>query len=601
MKIEHPWIDDALDAEEMEAVLVATNELPDWDAGATMRAFQTYLWSNASAGGDQVSFVHDDSGVIICHDGNVVGIECGHGSLRDAIPDLISALYALGWRGAFVFSRAVLMQEVLEDIGRSIPAHLNFDVREAMRGVPVSDMPETQSLMDHSRDVLRAAAGRGSADGDDSSMDEQALAVLRSLDEPTASDAPVSISLADDDYEAEVVDDNNISLAASLNVAASLAPAISPATQSSRPLTFPRSGSLDDGDDAPRVFEFVADKDAAPHPADAGDALYEHAAVPAALPVPVTDSRTVEDTRNQEALGSPTKESRPPTMTLITRAPAPTKQQTTDAPRMAQTPFGELLQVGKSTFCFTNPSVIRPSDMPVSLIDEMGVAAGQVVHLWPGAVKQVVRWDVLGEIDLDHPLFAETWAHWAFADCKSAVQVADTVLRLRATPGAGLRDLRDQMTTDIAIQSALAALCLVPLGQAFVDVPATDEGAQEETPEVFTVREVMSCQVPRLFVVHVDTLDGAFVRWVITLLRRVIDGYSGSAWYLSQITTAPIGEQQDTALAPDIVLNEELTTMLSQLIAKLGEHGIDVATMTGHAKENAMALGVTESFAAKVD
>ena len=99
MNITHDWVDHF---EEYEAVLVCTNELPAWDAAQEMRAFAIDQWTDATTKGDTPSLTHNDFGTIIRHDGGVLAIDFGHGSLNDSLPDLFQALHRLGWRGAVV-------------------------------------------------------------------------------------------------------------------------------------------------------------------------------------------------------------------------------------------------------------------------------------------------------------------------------------------------------------------------------------------------------------------------------------------------------------------------------------------------------------------
>ena len=55
------------------------------------------------------------------------------------------------------------------------------------------------------------------------------------------------------------------------------------------------------------------------------------------------------------------------------------------------------------------------------------------------------------------------------------------------------------------------SLMLCPPGRAFVDIPVNfDDSGNAVKVETFCVREVMKSPVPRLFVVHLDVLDGSF-------------------------------------------------------------------------------------------
>ncbi|MFW6098741.1 MAG: hypothetical protein ACOC7Q_02310 [bacterium] len=93
----HPWVQDYAS---YEAVLCSTHEVGQWDQSATLRAYQTYGFDDASTPGNDQTFRHIDTGVLLLHDGDVVAIQFGDGNLSAALSELFLVLSALGWKEA---------------------------------------------------------------------------------------------------------------------------------------------------------------------------------------------------------------------------------------------------------------------------------------------------------------------------------------------------------------------------------------------------------------------------------------------------------------------------------------------------------------------
>lgn len=534
---DHPWINESLDAEEMEAVLVATNPLPEWDSAATVRAFQTYLWSNASTSSDHLSFAHDETGVIVAFDGDVVGIECGHGSLPEALPDLISVLHSLGWRKADVYCLSAHVQELMADIGRAIPASMDFDVQEAKRGELIADVPAAQQLRDHTRSMLRAAADTAGK----APSDEVLVSMINDLDRPSIP-APVAIEL--DDGNDQEGGDDEVFVATSVAAGGSSSQATIPALQvnpASQTANAPTQHSIfEASDEGPRVFEFLPE-----------------AGLPSAIPVPqavITPSVESIEIRPAQQTSFPQ-----PQETPISENPSPTVPEATGVAEVSEDQYpietgmvvnesssdetealavlapnfdeqiNDVIRAGNAAFYFPadTESLVNLRSVLSRVLAWPGMEAAEVVDLWPGAVGQPHRWNVVGEVDPLHPLFAQTWVRWAFGNTGSSVGIAQAVIKLSEAQHKGLRDLSGMLADrSESVESILSAFDLVRAGDAFVDVT----GVEGSPIEVFTVRASMRGK-PRVFVVHQDALDGDFAQWIIKLLRQVVEGFAASRWY----------------------------------------------------------------------
>lgn len=158
MTTKHEWVEDY---KQFEAVLHALNPMPGWEREATLRAFQTFGFDDASTPGNDMAFSHAETGVMLRHDGDYVAIEFGDGDLRTAMGDLVHVLYQLGWRDAEVYHPIETISVLLNDIGMSIPANMDFDVKEASTVSEISSFSETGSLVDRSVMALHDAAGTG--------------------------------------------------------------------------------------------------------------------------------------------------------------------------------------------------------------------------------------------------------------------------------------------------------------------------------------------------------------------------------------------------------------------------------------------------------
>jgi hypothetical protein len=211
-----------------------------------------------------------------------------------------------------------------------------------------------------------------------------------------------------------------------------------------------------------------------------------------------------------------------------------------------------LIRVGNSALSFDTP------DAPVSLAD-VGRAADQmgakeVVHVWPGLVNQAERWDLIGEIDLSAPWFAEVVANelevqkpiervWfaaallQLAKRKNVAQLRDLLVEVMAgdcaEPCGALAQSTAFKPADHehfvhSVLSRFSALLLSNDGESFLDIRPAEQLADAEPVEmrIFSVRSMLLAPEAKLYVVHVDAIDGPFVEMVVNLLKVVASRYA---------------------------------------------------------------------------
>ncbi|CAN7780045.1 hypothetical protein LJR296_007938 [Cupriavidus necator] len=561
----HPWIQDFAS---FEAVLCCTHELGQWEPSATLRAYQTYGFDDASTAGNDQTFRHIDTGVLLLHDGAVVAIQFGDGNLSAALSDLFLVLNALGWKEAEVFHPAETLGALLEDMGKAIPGHMEFDVKAAKVLSDTGRAPEETALIERGKSLLQ-----GVAVGHQEVQDFNALALgeLESM-------AP------DHTFHSVAATDTS-------------APPQSPPSMEAEPISAPVH--LDDGfdlgiDDAmpgqslsepahamrPHGQVFLDDDDSGPvvpvlgastlpstvaHPLQSGgeevyageglpiDATVAAAAHAIAEPVTVeergrvgqpAEAPLVQSLRAAHTESSPVPEA--PIETPVARAPMfVARSGRTSAPL-------SVIRVGCSALSFDLP------DAPVSL-EEVTQCAGQlgaieVVHLWPGLIHQPERWDLVGEIDLYAPWFAEVVASELAPQCAvERVWFAAALLQLaRRQSRAQLRDMLvgllkgDGAESCGAISQSAAfkpearerfvnlvldrfsGLLLCQDGESFLDVRPADGTVAEVALEVraFSVRSLVEAAEPKLYVIHLDATDGPFIGMIVRLLRGVAERYS---------------------------------------------------------------------------
>lgn len=528
----HEWV---ASYAEFEAVLICTNQLAQWDRDASIRAYQTYGWNDASTGGDEHYFHHEESGIVIRHDGDVVAIEFAAQPLKAALFDLFKVLHALGWRQAEVLHPAETMDLLLEDIGKAIPAALDLDVRPAQAvlvtgrargGVELLEQGRAlmqHAVMDEFNDLalghLQELGAMANFDepvpGDDLSRDDVPISWDRMPDEPLQSDPGGRLAVAGSAAHSPFLDDDP--------------PVVS-------------LGSLD----------ALAQPAMEPPSAAAREAHPVEPLVPVAVPV----ARLSPDA----AVGPANADADADTDVTCDRMPMrPSILQPTDSPPPAPQPslaaHANVIQLGRCAIAFDTPMTPLLPDAIAGLASTLG--ARVVDHLWPGLCNQEHRWDVLGEMDSDHPTMAEVLVA-ELGVCERGRGLLTAVIQgLVASRRCG--QLRDVLVACVQGMNGLDELPLAsahhPLkgafratfsdswakalqdyagllagldGYGFTDIRSGEADELAEGVKCFTLRQLRLEAAPRLLVVHLDPTDGKSVENIVGLLRRLAIRYSTS-------------------------------------------------------------------------
>jgi len=534
---EHPWVQDF---GAYEAVLCSSNEVHGWDQQATLRAYQTYGFDDASTPGNDQAYKHFDTGLMLLHDGDVVAIQFGDGNLPAALSDLFMVLNALGWKRAEVFHPAETMGALLTDMGRAIPAHMEFDVFAAKLGVDTPRLPEAEALVERGRNLLQGVAANvrevaefnelalgelesmGSDPGEQAAMSQhpvpetperQAIAVV------AAPRTRVPVFL-EDDYEptVPVLGDRG-------------AGAVSRASEQPQYV----AEAPPEGWDDPLSFEGEPAGRAQPAPFVPKVVDAEHRDPSLRPAVHVASAASVHEEEVDFA---------PATQLERCAEPSPVELQ-----RAACCHADAIVRVGRSAFCFDLPG--RPVDQQRvrDLATELG--AEDVVDLWPGAVGQAARWDVLGEIDIASPWFAELLAGAILRDAAHcACLAADMMELVRGGTQPQLRGLvrnvlegkgaaSGYLTEPSAIEyrtevvKSLGGVFLAQDGDGFVDLSrqrsdVAEDATQAPCADVFRVRSLAESFDAKVYVIHRDAIDGRFVEFLVGLLQHVAAVYAQS-------------------------------------------------------------------------
>lgn len=575
----HEWI---TGYREFEAVLQCVNPLPDWNADSAVRGFQTFGWNDASTPGNGMTFAHDETGVFIQYEGELVAIQFTEGRLADALPDLFMVLFGFGWREAVVYHAPETIGALLADIGRSIAAGMDFDVRAAQSLRSDSEYGFHSSLV---------GLGRGTAD-DDTLLGElgsmgrelgvhqhpDLTAVTAPLvlpdEEPvlgdefhkfTQTNTAVQAQSSEVGYEflSRVQTTNNLT---SAPIVASRVVAPAPAWGS--PM---RSAAA-----ATRLFEAPGD--------DASGAVSGE----------LRQSTPIE---TESAAGNPgvhtSTKNIASEVATVSRSSASSLQSDT---------MKSVISVGLSTFCFITPSAGVAKGEIDKLIAQASPSA--VVHMYPGALNEKWRWNVLGEIEEAYPWFAEKFVHAMGISERQSAFVSSFLLDVkRSLEVAQLRDLITAcLTLDEhsnpagvalspstnmlmrrcghslaeealdALAARFEALFLCPVGAGFVDVTNGAVGVPEQ---VFTVRQILQSSESHVYVIHVDAMDGPFVGTLVELLRWVVSSHAASGRYTEIRHNSLLLRNQEKEREKEQVVSA-ITSTVNGLLKSLRDVGIDV-------------------------
>lgn len=630
---EHEWV---ADFGEFEAVLVCKNELGAWDQSVCLRAFQTFNWEDASTPGSDITFKHEATGALVRHDGGVVAIETLHNELHDSLHDLFRVLHALGWREAEVYHPMESMTMLLRDMGKAIPAQLEFDIRAAASLSNIANIAEANALIERGQSILNARHSNITSNEiiDELSLeDDEPIQVQSAVQEnrsfPTlpsnSGGAFEGLSLDDDDDA--VGNAQNQPVETPMSAIASLAVVAVPAMDGpvAIPPAMPAPEWVAPKQDASR-FDEVA------HLAIENERLRNelnnaHKQYLASIDTQVelrmvavhaqqdeylseiTSLREELDSANarEEAAGQKAisdgfiRESLMDELERLRRQNEEYEENAINSTKGEGEAMNiEVVQVGASAFCFGSP-VSPVSD---DLIESLKVAykTEDVMHLHLGAIDHKIHWNVLGDISESFPWEAEKLACAMGFSGGNGALIASLLMDLKKeytqpqlrdllvvceSSGFDMKvkvdkildeshssnvkflfsrllsdDLR-KVLDDIILR--LSPLLLCQKGQSFIDIRS-----DEEEFESFTVRGLLESPVPKIFVVHVDALDGPFVKFISDLLREVVLGYGTTSRYEFKAKIADVDVTEIQTLPAESTANEA-EKALSKMQALMGE------------------------------
>jgi hypothetical protein len=534
-KYDHPWLQNLA---EREAVLCCLNEIPTYDRASTLRAFQTYGFDDATSANDDVTFIHTDTGVFVQHEGAMVSIPFSANSLPDAFGDLFYALNALGWKQAEVHHPAETIGVLLTDMGKAIPANMDFDVKAAAPANAAAHSPEAAALIERGRDLLEGVAS-GAQEVDD--FNALALGELESMDPAHQPSTDVVREVAPSRAAFVVLDDEHPPL----------------------PVAPARGAVFLDDDDEPQVPVLSAARHS-PEPAPqrvpgSSVAAIEHVMEPDyELDQPPSDWSAAPE--SAVAAGAPADEARETSKVAVAterdplsagpaqvhaESSAPTSVYEGKGIERAAVATRRAMQatvLGLSTVCFDIPGFPASASDVEALAVRIGAA--EILHLWPGLVDQATRWDVLGEIDLSAPTFAERMASFLMPnDPTAATCFAAQLVEEVRRGGAQLRDvvmtsmypnldttgftslLRDLPECRKAIAGTLGGILLAEEGAGFTDVrlPTDSSDADGSKFRALRIADLATAATPAVWVIHMDETDGPSVRAIVDLFGMVME------------------------------------------------------------------------------
>lgn len=600
---------------EYEAVLQCTHGLQPWDSDQTVRAFQTFNWADSTTqGNEQQQFTHELTSVSVLYDGAVLAIQyaglgVGLERLPEAFEDLFPALHALGWKRAEVYHPQESMDALLGDMGAAIPAHLEFDLVPAdMAAMHFPVTADGAAMVAYGKKLL----GTSDQDGTSGLMLEQMEAFGATVESNhTASTTPQSRPnlapiMLEDDFGPGHDDHDPIFVPRNDQTVANFPP---------RQVSFsePAHTHDHDHDEAPKVFSlpgappFMGDAPEVEHPVvnswnasamvqpvgvrPAND--FEESAPAEMTPPPVrvigaTDAIPAASPMRAETHSGVA--SRPIVVTRSLEAVNNRQATVNEAP-------GGVVSLGSSAFYFD-----APDDSPeqYDAVEQFAANHGfdEVVHLRPGLINSPVRWDLLAEIDLQSPWFAEKLASAMGFDACETTLVASLLLEVKHTQeSAQLRDVfslcgspdiksseSTQSAQARAVLSRLAntklnerldeialrmgGLFLCEPGQAFLDIQPNE--ISPAPMETFSVRGLVQSPLSTFYFVHVDELDGPSIQMIASLLQTVIHANVNTRRDVLRPdvqASAPARRQQVEALRDEMVT--EVEQMLNGLVTRI--------------------------------
>jgi len=563
----HKWLDGE---DDFEAVLVCTtNNLRPWDAEAVNRAFATYQFESYSMPGEDDEILkHVDSGAVVRYDGGMLAIDLGDSLLKEAFPDLILALHALGWSGAEVHHPAATIREFLNDIGRAIPANIDFDIKAAADNENrLSSSPEISHLQSAAHDYLSGATPslNTAPDNDLSIMFSNALGI-------SETDSSLHVDFGD----------NNSQIEESFDFPSNMLDEQEVVTEASHtPLPV-----FDDDFSEPALFNLDSTSDLPPDFVEVPETLmqaniqeevistnsvddFNPMQIVSEYEEPIEEASDLEnsasETSYQHQEVSPSvsnwgsfnkKESHTPSPSVdfakVTHIDAESVLDPGSLTKDTLT-TDQMAIVGHSILVFNSISnPINHHDI-MSLAEKHGIPTNAVEYIRPGDDNGAYRWDVLGEIPAESPALAATFAQDMVSDFEYGQLVAAAIITAKLSkPNASLRDLyillcednyqniaqrfphihmlqrnyssHSEHTVKTKFISILSTLLFSTDGSNFID----PNNEVCEAGNIFTIRELAKSDQARMLVFNVDSLDTHFTHWVVGLIKTFASRHAKS-------------------------------------------------------------------------
>lgn len=586
----HEWIQKF---NHYEAVLLCTHELGAWDRDQTLRAYQTFGFDDATTNGNDLSFGHIDTGVMVLHDGDVVAIQYGGGEMVKALADLFTTLNALGWKKAEVYHPQETMDALLTDMGKAIPGHLDFDVHPAREvASSAEDSHEASQMMELGMNLM---AGVASNTSEAQEFNRGALAELQSMAQEEHlqleqhAPVPLDIPLALDD---------------GLEAYSAPVPTSSPPE---------RVVFADDEDSVPIVpildRQPVAVDQALPVSAPIFVEEDEQQPTPTVHSSPATAPQIVDPLQavdKQAAIHVEPQQQIIPSQKAAPNLPAATGMQSQADTSLPSTNSATakflVMKLGRSGICFDLPEAPLEQSSITDAAQEMHVS--EFVHIWPGLTNQSERWDLLAEIDPTAPWSAEIIADelnfsnpggrlfFAAALQKAAaekMQIRDLLIALFdgsyvpdfwASASQGIVDIKC-LAQEVFCK--LGALMLSDVGESFLDTKpagATDDNNSPSTYTILSARSISQDPAAKLYVVHLDACDGPFVRTIVTLMSAVAQRYSVSSRNVKKAEAQKaqaIAEEERIREMKRKEAMERTMELLNSLSSHLKDTGLDAS------------------------
>jgi hypothetical protein len=206
------------------------------------------------------------------------------------------------------------------------------------------------------------------------------------------------------------------------------------------------------------------------------------------------------------------------------------------------------VNVGNSTFIVNRQK--WPPILTDSVLTQSGGQFDNIIHINPGQANGKFRWNVIGEVPLDYPTFAETLiSKMGFASDNDWVLACIINTLIKSTIKPQLRDLLSSCWSDPTISnnrfqtlfptlahllsddqiahlngsiaSRLGPLLQCEYGQSFLDVRGGDFDLDNSHPTIFSLREISKIDTANLYIVHLNKFDGNSVTWIVDFLFAI--------------------------------------------------------------------------------